>query len=48
VSALPIRDWGRVDCATTAQAMADFTAQRQSDTTDELWLCEHPPVFTQG
>lgn len=28
--------------------MADFTAQRQADTADELWLCEHPPVFTQG
>jgi len=48
VSALHLRSWGRVDCAQTAQAMADFTAQRQADTADELWLCEHPPVFTQG
>ena len=30
------------------QAMQDFTAQRNSETSDELWLCEHPPVFTQG
>ena len=30
------------------QAMQDFTAQRSSETADELWLCEHPPVFTQG
>ncbi|MDP2169726.1 MAG: lipoyl(octanoyl) transferase LipB [Rhodocyclaceae bacterium] len=28
--------------------MQDFTARRQPDTPDELWLCEHPPVFTQG
>ena len=28
--------------------MQAFTAQRGSDTTDELWLCEHPPVFTLG
>jgi len=48
VSALQIRDWGVVDCATTAQAMADFTAQRSDTTPDALWVCEHPPVFTQG
>ncbi|HET6786808.1 MAG TPA: lipoyl(octanoyl) transferase, partial [Aquabacterium sp.] len=30
------------------EAMAAFTAARQSDTPDELWVCEHPPVFTQG
>jgi len=30
------------------QAMQEFTAQRSSETADELWLCEHPPVFTQG
>jgi lipoyl(octanoyl) transferase len=28
--------------------MRDFTAARTADTPDELWLCEHPPVFTQG
>jgi len=28
--------------------MQAFTAQRTADTPDELWLCEHPPVFTQG
>jgi lipoyl(octanoyl) transferase len=28
--------------------MALFTAQRGPDTPDEVWLCEHPPVFTQG
>lgn len=28
--------------------MQDFTAARTADTPDELWLCEHPPVFTLG
>ncbi len=28
--------------------MQAFTAQRDAVTPDELWLCEHPPVFTQG
>ena len=32
----------------TWQAMQDFTAQRTADTPDEIWLTEHPPVFTQG
>ncbi len=36
---------GYVDCLT---AMRDFTAQRTADTEDELWLVEHPPVYTQG
>jgi len=29
-------------------AMRDFTAARSDHTEDEVWLCEHPPVFTQG
>ena len=28
--------------------MQDFTARRNEHTPDEIWLCEHPPVFTQG
>lgn len=28
--------------------MTDFTNQRTADTQDQLWLVEHPPVFTQG
>ena len=28
--------------------MRSFTAARDADTPDELWLCEHPPVYTQG
>ena len=30
------------------EAMRAFTAARTSDTPDEIWLCEHPSVFTQG
>jgi lipoate-protein ligase B len=39
---------GRVDYQPTYQAMRAFTAARGQDTPDELWLCEHPPVYTQG
>jgi lipoyl(octanoyl) transferase len=30
------------------RAMQSFTDTRDDDTVDELWLVEHPPVFTQG
>lgn len=30
------------------QEMRSFTAKRNFDTPDEIWLLEHPPVFTQG
>ena len=39
---------GQVDYLPTYQAMQAFTEARTSKTPDELWLCEHPPVFTQG
>jgi lipoyl(octanoyl) transferase len=39
---------GRVDYAPTYQAMQDFTLQRSEGELDQLWICEHPPVFTQG
>ena len=45
---MEIRRLGQVPYPPTYQAMQDFTAQRQADTPDELWVCEHPPVFTQG
>jgi lipoyl(octanoyl) transferase len=43
-----INTLGTVDYATTYAAMQAFTAARTADTPDELWLCEHPAVFTQG
>lgn len=39
---------GRAPYEPTYQAMKAFSEQRGPDTADELWLCEHPPVFTQG
>lgn len=39
---------GRVEYLPTYQAMQAFTEGRGADTPDQLWLCEHPPVFTQG
>jgi lipoyl(octanoyl) transferase len=39
---------GRVDYLATYDAMQAFTATRTQATPDELWLCEHPPVYTQG
>lgn len=43
-----IRTLGTVPYLPTYADMQDFTAQRSEDTPDELWLCEHPPVFTLG
>ena len=39
---------GRVDCPPTVDAMRSFTEARTPDTPDEIWLCEHPPIYTQG
>jgi lipoyl(octanoyl) transferase len=45
---MQLRQLGRVDYLPTYEAMQAFTAGRTETTEDELWLCEHPPVFTQG
>lgn len=39
---------GRVDYLSTWQAMQAFTAGRDPTTADEIWLLEHPPVYTLG
>ena len=39
---------GRIDYASTYEAMQAFTATRDASTPDRLWVCEHPPTFTQG
>lgn len=46
--ALSVKYLGLVDYTATWQAMQAFTAQRGADTPDELWLLQHPPVFTLG
>ncbi|MFW3572007.1 lipoyl(octanoyl) transferase LipB [Kosakonia cowanii] len=43
-----IRNLGLQPYAPVSQEMHDFTDRRDDDTPDELWLVEHPPVFTQG
>jgi len=43
-----VRRLGRLEYEPTWRAMQAFTAQRLPDTPDELWLLEHPPVYTQG
>jgi lipoyl(octanoyl) transferase len=43
-----VRWLGRVDYAPTLHAMQRFTDERTAETEDELWLLEHPPVFTLG
>ena len=43
-----IRPLGRTAYDLTLDAMRAFTAARTPETPDEIWLCEHPPVFTQG
>ena len=47
-SSLHVRRLGLLDYETVWQAMQTFTDQRDEATPDELWLVEHPPVFTQG
>jgi len=45
---LHLRRLGRVDYEPTWRAMQAFTAARTAESADELWLCEHPPVYTLG
>jgi len=45
---LHVKNLGLVDYATSWQAMQDFTDNRDDNTPDELWLLQHPSVFTQG
>jgi len=43
-----IRRLGLVPYEPTWRAMQEFTDRRDSSTDDEIWFCEHPPVFTLG
>ncbi len=45
---LAVRDLGRADYVRVWQDMRAFTEQRGASTPDELWLVEHPPVYTLG
>ena len=48
VEEIVVRRLGRVDYAPTAATMRQFTLSRGEGTADELWLVEHPPVYTLG
>ena len=45
---LQVSDLGRRPYDAVWQAMRAFTDERDAETQDQLWLVEHPPVFTQG
>jgi len=43
-----VRELGRSDYVATWRAMQAFTDARATDTQDEIWLTEHPPIYTLG
>ncbi len=45
---IKVRRLGLVDYQPTFEAMREFTATRNENTPDEIWLLQHPPTFTQG
>lgn len=45
---LIVRRLGQVPYQQAWDAMRQFNANRKPDTTDEIWLLEHPPVYTLG
>jgi lipoyl(octanoyl) transferase len=48
LEALHIRRLGRAEYAPTVEAMRAYTLERDEESPDELWLLEHPPVYTLG
>ena len=42
------RQLGAVEYGPILEAMKAFTQAREEDTDDEIWLLQHPPVYTQG
>jgi len=48
LNTLLIRQLGVQPYEPVSQAMHDFTDRRDETTPDEIWLVEHPSVFTQG
>ena len=45
---IAVRSLGRQDYEPLWRAMQAFTNERDGQTPDEIWFCEHPPVFTLG
>ena len=48
MSEILVRKLGIEEYSSTWRRMQDFTEHRGADTTDEIWLVQHQPVFTQG
>jgi lipoyl(octanoyl) transferase len=48
VHGLVIRSPGRLPYGEALAAMRAFTADRTPETPDELWIVQHPPVYTVG
>ena len=48
VEDIVVKRLGRVAYEPTWEAMRAFTRAREDATPDELWLLEHPPVYTLG
>lgn len=48
VETLLVRQSGLRDWQSVSDAMHHYTDQRDEQSRDEIWLVEHPPVFTQG
>jgi lipoyl(octanoyl) transferase len=48
VETIAVRQLGRVEYSEALHAMKSFTSKRNEVTPDELWLVEHPPVYTLG
>ncbi|MGC1029521.1 lipoyl(octanoyl) transferase LipB [Pantoea agglomerans] len=48
VETLLVRQSGLRDWQSVSDAMHHYTDQRSDQSRDEIWLVEHPPVFTQG
>ena len=43
-----VKHLGLADYVATYEAMRTFTKQRDANTPDEVWVLQHPPVFTLG
>lgn len=48
MNTITIRTLGQQDYQTCWQAMQEFTNRRDETTPDEIWVVEHPPVYTLG
>jgi lipoyl(octanoyl) transferase len=48
VENIVVKALGSVEYPAALQAMKSFTSERDEETPDELWLVEHPPVYTLG